>query len=108
MNPLASLAIAFAIFTAGAASGALVKGWQYDSQALASEAAEKKAFIVALDGVNAISSKFQTSLDALDSKRVVMTKEIFNETTRIEYRCSVPESGRLLYNSAAAESAVTR
>ena len=107
MNPYIMAALAATAFS----TGWMTKGWQYDSQTLATQTASEAAFIVALDAVNSISTKFQTSLDELDSKRVVTTKEIYHETTKQIYRdCVVPDAGRVLYNSAteAAETAATR
>ena len=86
-------------------SGWMVNGWRHDAEQLAAQTAAEKAFRLALDEVNAISGRLQTTTDELEKKRMKTTKEVFNETTRIEYRCILPSAGRLLYNAAAAESA---
>jgi len=87
--------------------GWTVNGWRHDAEQVAAQTAADKAFRLALDEVNAISGRLQTTTDELEKKRMKTTKEVFNETTRIEYRCVLPDTGRLLYNAAAAESAIT-
>ena len=86
-------------------SGWMVNGWRHDAEQVAAQTAAEKAFRMALDEVNAISGRLQTTTDELEKKRMKTTKEIHHETTKVEYRCSIPDSGRLLYNAAAAESA---
>ena len=87
-------------------SGWMVNGWRHDAEQVAAQTAAEKAFRLALDEVNAISGRLQTTTDELEKKRMKTVKEIFNETTKIEYRdCVLPDTGRLLYNAAAAESA---
>ena len=77
-------------------SGWMVNGWRHDAEQVAAQTAAEKAFRLALDKVNAISGKLQTTTDELEKKRMKTIKEIFNETTRIEYRCVLPDTGRLL------------
>jgi tellurite resistance protein len=101
------IAVVGAALIVSFASGWITNGWRHDAEELAVQTAAEKAFNAALFNVNGISAKLQATTDALDKKRMVTTKEIFHETTKIEYRCILPESGRLLYNSAAAETAVT-
>lgn len=109
MNPLLIKAGAIlAVLAISFSGGWIVHGWKYDAEQLAAQTANEKAFKVALDAVNGISAKLQTTTDGLDKKRMVTTKEIFHETTKEIYTaCILPESGRMLYNNAAAESAVT-
>lgn len=107
MNPLHTLGVAAVVFAAGFSSGFLVNGWRHDAEELAAQTAAEKAFNSALVAVNGISANLQTTTDALDKKRMVTTKEIFHETTKEIYTaCILPESGRMLYNNAAAESAI--
>lgn len=106
MNPLfIKIGSAVVSLIAAFAVGWLVHGWKYDAEQLAVETAKEAAFKVALDKVQVISDKLQTTTDALEKKRMVTTREVINETTKVEYRCVLPEPGRLLYNAAAAESA---
>lgn len=101
------IAIAAAIFVFGIASGWLVHGWKYDAEQLAIRTAQEIAFNKALKGVNSISEGLQDTLDRLEKNKFVTAKEVFHETTKTEYRCVLPESGRLLYNRAAASSATS-
>lgn len=105
MNPLHTLGIAGVVFITGFSSGWLVNGWRHDAEELAAQTAAEKAFNSALVAVNGISANLQATTDALDKKRMVTAKETFHETTKVEYRCILPDSGRLLYNRAAAETA---
>lgn len=107
MNPLQTLGIAAVVFATGFTSGWMTNGWRQDAEELAAQTAAEKAFNSALVAVNGISASLQATTDALDKKRMVTAKETFHETTKIEYRCMLPDSGRVLYNNAAAESAVT-
>lgn len=108
MNPLHTIGIVTVVFATGFSSGWITNNWRHDAEELAAQTAAEEAFNTALIAVNGISAKLQETTDALDKKRMMTTKEIFHETTKIEYRCPVPESGRLLYNNAAAETSATR
>lgn len=105
MNSLQTLGIAAVIFITGFSSGFLVNSWKRDAEKLAEQTAAQEAYIIASARQNEISANLQKSLDELDKKKLTSHKETFHETTKIEYRCILPESGRLLYNTAAAESA---
>lgn len=107
MNPLQTLGIAALVFALGSSSGWLVHGWQYDASQLASEQASEKAFHQAVKATNELSGKLQASIDGMEKNRLITTKEIIHETTKTEYRCLLPESGRLLYDAAAQESTIT-
>lgn len=107
MNPLHAIGIAGVVFVVGFSSGWMVDNWRHDAEELAAQTAAEKAFNAALVAVNGISANLQATTDALDKKRMVTAKETFHETTKVEYRCILPESGRLLYNRAAAETTIT-
>lgn len=105
MTPLNTLGIAVIVFITGFSYGWMTNNWRHDAEDIAAQTAAEKAFNSALVTVNGISANLQATTDALDKKRMVTAKDTFHETTKIEYRCILPESGRLLYNNAAAESA---
>jgi hypothetical protein len=86
-------------------SGWTINQWRHDAESAAEATAAEAAFHLAIERINGISAKLQTTTDELDKKRMKTTKEIFNETTKIEYRCNLPESGRLLYNQAVNPTA---
>ena len=86
-------------------SGWTVNQWRHEAETAAEITATEKAFHLAVERINGISAKLQATTDELDKKRMKTTKEIFNETTKIEYRCILPDSGRVLYNQAVNPAA---
>jgi len=104
MTTFEKLGLAGVIFILGVASGWLVHQWKSDSEQLSAQSASEKAYRKAAERAEALGQSLQTTLDRIGDKRLSSTKEIFHETTKIEYRCLLPESGRLLYNSAVASS----
>lgn len=109
MNPLIIKSVG--LLAASAAlfySGWTVNQWRHDANELAERTAAEAAFRIALDEVSAISEKLQSTTDDLEKKRMKTTKEIYNETVRVEYRCPLTSDGVRLYNSAASESATSR
>lgn len=105
MSILEKLGLLAVVFLLGALGGWMGHAWKtgYDEKESVLRAA--KAYQLATDRMNSLSASLQATVEAIGEKKLTNTKEVFHETTKVEYRCVLPESGRLLYNRAAAETA---
>lgn len=91
---IASLLVAFT-------SGWMVCSWKNDASILDKEREAAHAYQQAVEKANETGAKLQQVLSKLEENKFIVTKELNHETTRVEYRCLLPESGRMLFNRSA-------
>lgn len=107
MTLLEKLVLLAVVFLFGASGGWLAHVWKTGYEEKEAVLKASLAYQAAAKRMDGLSADLQVRVEALGSKRLTSTKETFHETTKVEYRCVLPESGRLLYNRAAAETAAT-
>jgi len=95
------------IASAAFAAGWLVHGWKEDSANLAVERAAAAIEQQALARESAIAAKVEQRLGELKANQTVIDRGVIRETQNTVYRnVCIPESGRVLVNSAARGEAV--
>lgn len=109
-SPLGVAIIAcLASLVVGLAGGYKVADWKCkaeQNEAIA-EAADK--YVKATERSEQLAGKLAAKVAEYEGKRQIVVKEIHRETTKTEYRCPLPESGRMLYMRAAkGDSTVAR
>jgi len=91
---IASLLVAFSF-------GWLVFSWKNDASILDKEREAAHAYQQAVEKANETGAKLQQVLSKLEENKFVVTKELSHETTLVQYRCNLPDGGRLLFNRSA-------
>lgn len=104
---LEKLGLLAVIFLLGASGGWIAHVWKTGYEEKEAVLKASLAYQAAAKRMDGLSADLQVRIDAIGEKKFTSTKEVFHETTKVEYRCVLPESGRLLYNRAAAETAAT-
>ncbi len=102
MSLLSKLGLTGVILLIGISLGWWLHQWKSNSDQLISEKASEKAYREAAKKAEDVGTNLQLAIDKIGENKLSSTKEVFHETAKIEYRCILPESGRLLYNSAVA------
>lgn len=103
MNPLALKAIAaFTLLALAFTSGWVVHGWKYGAEQRAAEKDRADAYVAAVDKADKASAALDKAVATLQENRFITIKELHHETSKIEYRCVLPDAGRVLFNKSAA------
>lgn len=96
------------VFLATFGAGMKVEDWRRDSSDLSTAKEAQANYAKAVENSERVAAKVEGELNRLATFKTVVTKEITHETQRVEYRCALPASGRLLYVRAAeGDSSVT-
>jgi len=90
-------------------AGFKIEGWRRDAR---EKAAVEKAVALKekeLERVDAVSASYQKLIAELRRVQTGVNKEVYRETQKVEYRCPVPDSARMLVDRAvtAANQAAT-
>ena len=99
-NPtsITSLSVAAVLlFAAGLGVGWKVENWRWKAEDRDKAVEAQSKYAEAVNKAAAVDARINSNLDRLDRKKSIITKEVSNETQRVEYRCVLPESGRVLY-----------
>lgn len=84
-----------------------VRGWKEDSENLAVERAAQAITAKAIERESGIAEKVEQTLAGLKANQTVIDRGVIRETQNTVYRnVCIPESGRVLVNSAARGEAV--
>jgi cell division protein FtsB len=98
------LLIAVILVLSGMLGGWKLNDWR---NAAAREAVLKEALAkLAADQerLTAVSAAYENVAEQLRRLQRVNTREVIRETARVEYRCPVPDTGRLLIDRAIGEA----
>lgn len=103
----AALVLALAIAGGSFVTGWKVKGWKNDSEQAAIERAAQAIAEKAMARESDIAGKVEQRLGELKANQTVIDRGVIRETQNTVYRnVCIPESGRVLVNSAARGEAV--
>lgn len=97
----ASAIIGLISFVAGSIAGWKVEHWRWRSEDLDKAIEAQQKYAKAVEDSTKVEGRLQVVLYELEGKRTVLLKELHHETERVEYRCILPDAGRMLYNRAA-------
>lgn len=93
--------IALVVFVAGLISGWQIESWRWQASERDDAVEAKEKYVSAVERSEKAALKLSEELNRLEKKKSILTKEIYRETQKVEYRCPLPESGRVLYLRAA-------
>ncbi len=97
MNPWALFAVVGVAF----GCGMVVDTWRHHSNELDEVKDAKARYVDAVEKSEKVAGQLQAELDRLKRTKSILTKEIHNETQRVEYRCPMPDDSRVLYERAS-------
>jgi hypothetical protein len=99
--------IVIAALLLGAGGGWTVNEWRHGSKESAALSRAVKERDAALKRANAASKDYQRAKAELDKAQKERKREVSNETKLPEYRCPVPDGGRVLIDGAIGAANAT-
>ena len=94
------LVITAILVLAGMIGGWELNDWRNAKARKAALEATIKQMVADNERVNAVAAAYEGVTSELRRMQRLTTREVVRETVRIEYRCPLPESGRVLIDAA--------